>query len=222
MNRITPEELTRQDIGKNDVFVPGTNESGIHGSGAARFAWKELGIEWGVGFGPSGDCFGIPTKDWDVKTLPLNVIAVYVKRFIAFTKLHSTLRFYVTKIGCGLAGLTPAQIAPMFEDAIGLENVYLPQEFWNVLIPDLSEYFDLTQGVPIENQFNNLEDYLLEIVRKQTPHGYQGVDEITKRIKVYDVIYDVTLSNIQWNRYDKQYYFIDNYNPVEITFKKLD
>jgi len=131
--RITPEELTSKDIGELDVFVFGSNESGIHGSGAARFANKELDAKWGIGFGNTGDCFAIPTKDWDVKVLPLDVIQFYINRFIASTKMYPQLRYYVTKVGCGLAGYTPAQIAPLFKDAVDLENIYLPQEFWDVL-----------------------------------------------------------------------------------------
>jgi len=50
-NRITPEELTKEDIGAKDIFVFGSNESGIHGSGAAKFAYDELGAIWSNGFG---------------------------------------------------------------------------------------------------------------------------------------------------------------------------
>ena len=79
------------------------------------------------------NAFAIPTKDWQIKTLPLEVIEFYVQRFIKFASLGSMTKFYVTQIGCGLAGYIPKDIAPMFRDAISLENVYLPLCFWEIL-----------------------------------------------------------------------------------------
>ena len=133
--RITPEELKKEDIKHYDVFVFGSNESGIHGSGAALFAYSELGFPYGQGFGmrQQDNAFAIPTKDWQIKTLPLEVIEFYVQRFIKFASLGSMTKFYVTQIGCGLAGYIPKDIAPMFRDAISLENVYLPLCFWEIL-----------------------------------------------------------------------------------------
>lgn len=133
--RITPEELKRKDIGEDDIFVFGSNEKGIHGAGAALFAFQELGFPKGLGFGmrDNDSAFALPTKDWEIKTLPLESINFYISRFIEYAKLCWGLKFYVTQIGCGLAGYKPYQIAPMFRNAINLENVYLPLCFWEVL-----------------------------------------------------------------------------------------
>lgn len=134
--RITPENIQADDIKDFDVFVFGSNESGMHGAGAAFFAMKYLGARKGQGFGFSKNTFAIPTKDWDLKTLPLNVIQFYVERFIEATKRYPHTLFYVTQIGCGLAGYTPQEIAPMFKTAMNLKNVYLPQSFWDVLFQE--------------------------------------------------------------------------------------
>lgn len=131
--RVTPEELT--ELSKGQVFVYGSNELGLNGAGAARFAEEKLGAQPGKGFGISGSCFAIPTKDWTIKTLPLEVVEFYVKRFIAFTQdhLHRKWDFMVTKIGCGLAGFTPEEIAPFFKECRDQKNIWLPQDFHDVL-----------------------------------------------------------------------------------------
>jgi hypothetical protein len=104
---------TRRDM----IFVFGSNEAGIHGAGAARAALLQHGAVWGVGFGHEGDSFAIPTKDQFIKTLPILTINHYVENFIRYARANSHLRFQVTQLGCGLAGLKPEHIAPMFMKA---------------------------------------------------------------------------------------------------------
>jgi hypothetical protein len=99
------------------IFVFGSNEAGVHGRGAALFARKHRGAVYGRGFGHTGNSFAIPTKDWHIRTLPLDKIKPYVDTFIEYAKLHPELKFEVTRIGCGLAGYKDGDIAPMFVDA---------------------------------------------------------------------------------------------------------
>ena len=99
------------------VFVFGSNRAGIHGAGAAKFAREQRGAEYGVGEGRTGNAYGIPTKDECVCTLPLNEIAKHVRQFIRYAVDNPDVLFQVTPIGCGLAGYTPTDIAPMFRDA---------------------------------------------------------------------------------------------------------
>lgn len=131
--RITPENIL--DLKAGEMFVFGSNESGIHGSGAAERA-RIFGARIGIGFGPSAATFAIPTKDWNIEILPLHVIKFYVDRFIEFTKVPRYHRwtFVVTRIGCGLAGYKPEQIAPMFAPLIHSRNVHLPQDFWEIIL----------------------------------------------------------------------------------------
>lgn len=137
--RVTPEEITVEMLLENDniVCVIPTNETGIHGAGMAQWARRKFGLPSGVGFGPTGKTslifFCIPTKDWKIKQLSLEVIQFYILRFIEYAKIGAHLIFYVPKIGCGLAGYTPEQMAPMFKTCVNLPNVYLPQEFWDIL-----------------------------------------------------------------------------------------
>lgn len=99
------------------IFVFGSNLAGRHGKGAALYAKKYKGAEYGVGIGRQGNSYAIPTKDRNLKTLPLNEIKIHVDEFIEYAKNHKELSFEVTKIGCGLAGYEESDIRPMFKDS---------------------------------------------------------------------------------------------------------
>lgn len=116
---------------RREIFVFGSNLAGRHGKGAALHARQHHGAAYGVGLGLTGNAFAIPTKDRDIRTLPLSEIERYVTRFKVFAAERQDLTFRLTPIGCGLAGYKPNQIAPMFRDAPG--NVILPPEFEAVI-----------------------------------------------------------------------------------------
>jgi hypothetical protein len=106
------------------IFVFGSNLAGRHGKGAALYARQYHGAIYGQGIGLQGDSYGIPTKDEKIRTLPLHRIAEYVDQFIQFATEHPELNFFVTRIGCGFAGYTDDEIAPMFDAAPN--NCHLP------------------------------------------------------------------------------------------------
>lgn len=100
------------------TFVFGSNLSGYHGGGAARAAHKLYGAVWGVAEGPTGRCYAIPTVQHGIAgPLTLGEIAQAVERFIAHAQREPETSFFVTRIGCGLAGHRDADIAPMFAAA---------------------------------------------------------------------------------------------------------
>lgn len=111
------------------VFVFGSNESGRHGKGAAYTAKKSWGAVNGIGEGIQGASYGIPTKDGQLNTLALARIRWYVETFLRYAKEHPEKIFLVTKIGCGLAGYSESDIAPMFKDAP--KNCILPPNWRN-------------------------------------------------------------------------------------------
>lgn len=130
--RITPDNI--QELEHNQIFVFGSNESGIHGAGAARLARKKFGAVNGVSEGLRGQSYAIPTKDRSIKkTLSANKIRLHIETFIRFAKIRPALKFMVTEVGCGLAGLRPEDVAPLFEEAMELKNVWLPEKFINHL-----------------------------------------------------------------------------------------
>ena len=99
------------------IFVFGSNLAGVHGAGAARVAHKMYGANWGQGVGWAGQSYAIPTKDNNIETLSLFKISEYVATFIKIAKSYPDKKFWVTRVGCGLAGYADAGITPMFEDA---------------------------------------------------------------------------------------------------------
>ncbi len=121
------------------IFVFGSNEAGIHGAGAAKDAFCIYGAIWGRGIGHHGQSYGIPTKDGNIETLPLSAIQVHVDNFIDYAIDHPELEFYVTKIGCGLAGYKNEEIAPLFLDASYWDNIELPAE-WKPIIMNIKIY----------------------------------------------------------------------------------
>lgn len=110
-----------------EIFVFGSNLAGRHGAGAAKYAFEHHGAKYGRGVGLQGNSYAIPTKDAQLRTLPLSTIQGYVDQFLNFARLRSELIFNVTPIGCGLAGYKYEDIAPFFTEAP--ENVRLPEEF---------------------------------------------------------------------------------------------
>jgi hypothetical protein len=150
--RITPEHIT--ELKPNEIFTFGSNLRGVHGLGAAK-----QGVKWGAiygqGEGLMGQTYALPTKDDNLKTLPLRDIRKHIDKFIEVIEMRQDLTFLVTAIGTGLAGYQIGVMAHMFKRLLKYDNVYLPKEFtdcyedyenyWNTLtkfetpndVPDL-------------------------------------------------------------------------------------
>lgn len=120
-----------------EIFVFGSNLAGRHGRGAAKWAREHRGAIYGQGKGLQGDSYAIPTKNRELTTLALPLIAVHIDEFIRFARIHQdSLCFQVTPIGTGLAGYRASDIGPLFREALGLPNVKLPEEFLKVISPN--------------------------------------------------------------------------------------
>ena len=117
-----------KELNPNEIFVFGSNLGGKHGGGAARYAYENFGAVWGEGVGLHGQTYAIPTMQGGVET-----IKPYVDEFIKFAKQHKDLTFLVTRIGCGIAGFTDEEIAPLFKKALEVENILLPGSFMKFL-----------------------------------------------------------------------------------------
>lgn len=124
--KYTPDFIS--ELGDKDIFVFGSNLEGAHAGGAARLANQKFGAKWGQGIGLQGNSYAIPTMQGGVVT-----IKPYVDEFLEFAKNHPDLTFYVTKIGCGIAGFKEDEIAPLFKEAVHLKNIRLPKTFVDLI-----------------------------------------------------------------------------------------
>ena len=122
----TPDRIT--SLKPNEIFVFGSNLFGHHMGGAARIALEKFGAIYGQGVGLQGNSYAIPTMQGGVET-----IKPYVDEFIDFAGQHPELTFYVTRIGCGIAGFRDEQIAPLFANALNVPNIILPRSFHEVI-----------------------------------------------------------------------------------------
>lgn len=126
--RITSNRI--KTLAENEIFVFGSNASGRHGGGAARTAYKSFGAIWGQGHGLQGQSYGIDSMSG------LEPLKKDIADFEAFARQHPEMRFLVTRIGCGIAGYDVSEIAPLFKGCVEMENVALPADFWQVLLPE--------------------------------------------------------------------------------------
>lgn len=125
--KFTPEKIMNLD--EDEIFVFGSNLAGRHLGGAARVAAQKFGAIYGQGVGLQGQSYAIPTMQGGVET-----IKPYVDEFIEFARNCDQNTFYVTRIGCGIAGFSDEEIAPLFREALTLYNVRLPKSFVKILL----------------------------------------------------------------------------------------
>lgn len=116
---ITPDNVL--SLRQDEVFVFGSNAGGQRGGGAARVAHERFGAVWGEGHGHHGQSYAIDTMSG------LDVLADEARLFLSYAAEHPELRFLLTSVGCGIAGYTPEQVAPLFAGAPG--NVTVPASF---------------------------------------------------------------------------------------------
>lgn len=116
------------------IYVFASNVQGRHGKGTARIALLHHGAIYGQGEGLQGSSYAIPTRTFingRITTLPIDDIAAAVGRFREFACQHMEWKFGLVPIGCGNAGYTPEQMAPLFRWMP--TNVIHPPEFLEVL-----------------------------------------------------------------------------------------
>lgn len=108
----------------NEIFDFGSNLAGSHAGKAAWLAYESFGAIWGRCVGLQGQSYCILTMHGGVDD-----IKPYVNEFIELAKAHSEYKFLVTKINCGIASFAIEEIAPLFVEAVELQNVVLLNEF---------------------------------------------------------------------------------------------
>lgn len=167
----TPENITK--LNANEIFVFGSNLAGMHGGGAALVARQCFGAIMGCGVGLQGQSYAIPTMQGGVET-----IKPYVDQFIAFATEHSEYKFFVTRIGCGIAGFGAEDIAPLFSAAMELTNVVLPKDFVEILQKSTTTASTLPYGWDPEKDF--LAEYrtLMQEVKSGSNTAYAEIKKL--------------------------------------------
>lgn len=160
----TPDYITA--LRENEVFVFGSNLAGHHCGGAARVARKLFGAKQGQGVGLQGQSYAIPTMQGGVET-----IKPYVDEFIGYARQHQELTFYVTRIGCGIAGFRDEEIAPLFKAAENMMNVIIPKSFFDVLareevVATENDLFNL-------NRFHEVQEKYYHTALAEIKDGYK-------------------------------------------------
>jgi len=129
--KITPNNITK--LKKNEIFVFGSNLLGNHAGGAARFAAEKFGAINGQGIGLQGKSYALPTLDTTMDKLSLKQMASYVSELQVCAINNPKLTFLITEVGCGIAGFTHQEVAPLFASLAGIDNFALPQAFVDVI-----------------------------------------------------------------------------------------
>lgn len=137
--RITPNFVT--ELSQCEVFVFGSNLQGMHEGGASRMAFEKFGAVWGKGDGPTGQCYAIPTMQGGIEE-----IRPYAEKFIRYAKEHPMQRFLLTRVGCGTAGFRDKDMASLFQEALDIPNITLPEEWIPWLLVDITLGLQLPKG----------------------------------------------------------------------------
>ncbi len=161
-----------------EVFVFGSNLEGKHYGGAARTAYEKFGAEWGVGDGPTGRCYAIPTMHGG-----LDAIRPYVKKFIEYAKEHPMNRFLLTRVGCGIAGFKDIDMGQLFEDIIDVPNITWPKEWVSSLGIGVTLGLKIPRGrdaAPLVVTDKNLK----ALCQKHLYEIGAGIDRFLPRVKI--------------------------------------
>ena len=204
----TPERIT--ELKPNEIFVFGSNLAGSHGGGAARLAYNRFGAIWSQGVGLQGQSYAIPTMQGDVET-----IRPYVDDFIKFARQHQEYKFLVTRIGCGIAAFTPAEIAPLFKLAIDIENVILPEDFVVVLYNKQEPIHPSVITWNAEKDFLEKYRVLMEKVKDGDKDAYYKVKEL--RAMEFRNTMEIVNQGSYVTEAGKEYVFPDDLDMMRIS-----
>lgn len=130
--KFTSENINHLE--SNEIIIFGSNKSGIHLAGLAKYCLDNFGAIYGQGEGLQGQCYAFPTKGYKIEKISINEIEKGIPKLIKCINENKDKVFYLTKVGTCLAGYTIEDIAPLFKDFINFENVVLPKDFYDIII----------------------------------------------------------------------------------------
>ena len=209
--RFTADKVER--LSKCEIFVFGSNLEGMHAGGAARVAYEKFGAEWGVGDGPTGKCYAIPTMHGG-----LEEIRPYAKKFIEYAKAHPMNRFLLTRVGCGIAGFKDSDMAQLFEDALDVPNIAYPRQWFPFMLIGIT----LGLKIPREKTVAPLviSDMILKNLCEQ--HLYEIGAGISKFLPNIKVRYVAENKKFAYAKFGDFFFFGDEFYVWELDDKYLD
>lgn len=209
--RFTADKVER--LSKCEIFVFGSNLEGMHAGGAARVAYEKFGAEWGVGDGPTGKCYAIPTMHGG-----LEEIRPYAKKFIEYAKAHPMNRFLLTRVGCGIAGFKDSDMAQLFEDALDVPNIAYPRQWFPFMLIGIT----LGLKTPREKTVAPLviSDMILKNLCEQ--HLYEIGAGISKFLPNIKVRYVAENKKFAYANFGNFFFFGDDFYVWELDDKYLD
>lgn len=207
----TPDRV--EQLSNCEIFVFGSNLEGMHMGGAAKIAHEKFGAEWGVGDGPTGKCYAIPTMHGG-----LEEIRPYAKKFIEYAKAHPMNRFLLTRVGCGIAGFKDSDMAQLFEDALDVPNITYPRQWFPFMLVGIT----LGLKTPREKTVAPLviNDMVLKNLCEQ--HLYEigaGINKFLPNIKVR---YVAENKKFAYAKFGDFFFFGDEFYVWELDDKYLD
>ena len=108
----TPEYIT--ELKDNEVFVFGSNKAGQHDGGAAKVAYDKFGAIYGIGHGLVGQSYAFPTLGKNLEKLDELDLKHAVTIFKYTVMRLPAVTFYLTKVGCGIAGYPEEDMKKLF------------------------------------------------------------------------------------------------------------
>lgn len=118
------------------IWVFGSNQMGVHGAGAALVARLRFGAQPGFGEGLMNRSYAVPTKTRPTRGQSHRISLVGINSAVASFALTVArcpdLKFWLTRVGCGLAGYEDKDIAPLFRINLAVYDVDLSR----ISIPD--------------------------------------------------------------------------------------
>lgn len=207
----TPDRV--EQLSNCEIFVFGSNLEGQHMGGAAKIAHEKFGAEWGVGDGPTGKCYAIPTMHGGLED-----IRPYAKKFIEYAKAHPMNRFLLTRVGCGIAGFKDSDMAQLFEDALDVPNITYPRQWFPFMLVGIT----LGLKTPREKTVAPLviSDMVLKNLCEQ--HLYEigaGINNFLPNIKVR---YVAENKKFAYAKFGDFFFFGDEFYVWELDDKYLD
>ncbi len=159
--RIAPDHISC--LKEDEVFVFGSNQKGHHAGGAAKIANEKFGAQWGVGEGPTGATYAIPSTFKSIDD-----ILPHVYKFLQYAKENLQKKFLVTRVGCGTAGFYDNEMCALFKDALKLPNVFLPRKWVKLLLKDKMSFQQFLGNIPDDYCYMNAvtEEDLIKLSKR--------------------------------------------------------